>query len=62
MNMDTKNGRYGNLEDIESLFSEIVIQFIIIQEIIHVQKGFAAHGADVRRSHAFRWVIHIFFA
>ena len=35
------------LEDIKSFFTKIVTKFIIIEEIMHIQKGFIAHGADV---------------
>lgn len=50
------------LEDIESFFTIIIIELIIIEEVIHIKKGILAHVANVPGCHPFRRIFHIFFA
>ena len=50
------------LEDIKALFAIIIIEFIIVEEVIHIKKVILAHVANVPGCHSFRWILHIFFA
>ena len=49
-------------EDIKTFFPVIIIEFIIIEEIIHIEKCILAHVANVPGCHPFRRILHIFFA
>ena len=42
------------LKDIESIFTELIVKFIIIEEIIHIKKSILAHIANVLGAYAVR--------
>lgn len=49
-------------EDIKCFFTKIVIKFIFIEEVIHIQQCSIAHGTYVLWSHAFGWISSVFLA